>query len=511
MHEKFNAVVFDEWRGALSQLENALNSFSNMSRALYQAIDESHLGSIDHLSIEKVILRVHASMDLIYSFENKITETRAIVHRVLNRSTILSPISTLPAEILTQIFALAIPPSEQLCDIYDDLPPHPLDVIPSVCAKWRGLSVATSSLWANIHVNNGYLTTRENDSMLNRTRLWLERAAFSPLDLYIREVVEEDVGNESDLVAILEPHLSRVTSLTLCDTSQELFGIIVNLVAKRRTPGALIHLTVANVLLKLTGNSADPEPIPRRFVWPADKIHGLVELVLTDLPHLICPTLDELVALLSASPNLRVLHLKYLASSSNHNFEYPRIRIPNLQVLKIGPINQQMLLKIISCLYLGVLELDLELFFGKDMHYSEYVDMLLPFLARSNIVALSLQSLRAICTSYVASALACVPHLKFLTLDLAMPGSSDSLETLTRSTAGNMFESRLPNLRRLTLLDFNIGATAKLRLKRIVDCYKLDEVIFDCGSMIVRDSVEDMDADDFLAWLKQRVGTVVYE
>ncbi|KAJ7155313.1 hypothetical protein C8R46DRAFT_960461, partial [Mycena filopes] len=127
---------------------------------------------------------------------------------------LLSPIRTLPPEILQEIFIAGMPTRH-------DVIMHPSQIpliLGQVCAAWRALSRATPVLWASVHVA---LCVGETSSALaarcDLLRRWLARSGdvvplqislFVPVGLPLNVTVKS-------LVDIIVPYSRRWRSLTL--------------------------------------------------------------------------------------------------------------------------------------------------------------------------------------------------------------------------------------------------------------------------------------------------------
>ncbi|KAG9084856.1 hypothetical protein FS749_004897 [Ceratobasidium sp. UAMH 11750] len=487
---------FEAWQIALAYLKQAAETFLDACATLHQAIDRPHTSSMDRSLAEAKILQVYNQMDSVDTIEQKISESQILLCRIINGSTTLVPVNVLPPELLCRVFELAIPPLPHRHIFSYTL--HPLAVIPSVCIRWHRLATTACSLWSHIGID---LATEERDAMLKRTQLWLERAHGAPLHLNFRGKCEEDLGNDMQLAALLQSHMAFAISLAFRQTYGSLFRTMLGLLASFSSR-PLTSLVVDDVDLP---NDTDIDS--GQFAWPMSIIHGVVDLQLSHLSTFICPSFDELASILANSPHLHTLQLQYLDFVADQTRGSPKISFPGLRTLRLAPMNSPQLQRILSALEPGShgLEVRLDL---PDQSNSDCIATLQAFFQRSNVTHLFLQNLRHSSKLQLADYLDCLPGLQVLALNCAKDTCCDSLGALFVETEGERVVAKCPGLRALQIIN---GFISQRQLKRVVQCYRLREMIFGGYIEFTVAGSEDMAVKELLDWLRLRVEKVVYD
>ncbi|KAG8714856.1 hypothetical protein FRC09_017180, partial [Ceratobasidium sp. 395] len=214
--------MFNQWQAAHDNLIQATQTFLDTSNTLLRFIDESPDGLGRHGSTEDAVLGVYKQTQIIPVTKKRIGESQFVLRKIVNASATLVPINTLPLEIMSHIFLLLTSsatcvddkryrPADKYYHEHRFYRSHPLVVIPAVCSRWRRLAINTPSLWSHVDVDRQAKGKRQGD-VLPRTRLWLERARGAPISLHIGGLSETS-GNGSELLSLLEPHMSNLISL----------------------------------------------------------------------------------------------------------------------------------------------------------------------------------------------------------------------------------------------------------------------------------------------------------
>jgi hypothetical protein len=126
--------ALEQWLIARTHLKEAVQAFHDACTTLQHDITQSLLAPDAQLHAENAMIRVSQEVTSIHSFEIKMAQSRALVHRLLNLSVKLAPINKLPPETLNRMFTFATLP--YMCSSTRETS-NPLVVIPSVCARWR--------------------------------------------------------------------------------------------------------------------------------------------------------------------------------------------------------------------------------------------------------------------------------------------------------------------------------------------------------------------------------------
>ncbi|KAG8716945.1 hypothetical protein FRC08_008485 [Ceratobasidium sp. 394] len=492
---------FEAWQTALACLKQAVGTFLDACATLHQAIDHPRAVSMDRSLTEANILQVYNQMGSVETIERKMFAFRALLHRIINGSTILVPVNVLPPELLCRVFELTIPPLPRFYRNSFSFKLHPLVVIPSVCVRWHRITTTACSLWSHIDIGSWPLTTKARTAMLERVQTWLERAHGAPLHLNFRGKCEEDLGNDMQLAAILQPHMASATSLAFRQTDDSLFRTMLGLFASFSSR-PLTSLVVDDVDLP-----NDTDIHSGQFTWPMSILHGVVDLQLSHLSAPICPSLDELASILSNSPHLRTLHLQYLDFVADQTGGSPKISFPGLRTLRLTPMNSPQLQKILSALAPGSHGLDVRLDLP-DQNNSDCIATIQAFFQRSNVTHLFLQNLRYNSGLQLADYLDCMPGLQFLAFNCAKDQCCDSLSALFAETEGERVVARCPSLQVLQIIN---GLISQRQLKRVVQCYRLREMIFGGYIEFTVAGSEDMVVKELFDWLRLQVEKVVYD
>ncbi|KAG9084857.1 hypothetical protein FS749_004898 [Ceratobasidium sp. UAMH 11750] len=472
--------------------------------ALHQAIDRPHASSVDWTLTEAKIVQLYKQMGSVETIKRKVSESRALLHRIINGSTTLVPVNALPPELLCRVFELTIPPLPRFPRDSFSFKLHPLAVIPSVCIRWHRITITACSLWSYIDIGSWPLTTKARTAMLKRVQTWLERARGAPLHLNFRGKHKEDVGNGVSLAATLQSHMAFATSLVFWQTDYALLQTILSLSASC-SPGPLTSLVVDKPDVPI---HTDTHLI--QFAWPMSVIHGIAVLQLIELPKCVCPSLDELVSILANSPHLHTLQLRGLQFGPDLDHDYPDISLPSLRTLNLHPMNSLHLQKLLSALVPGSHRLDVRMDLPNQSNNEGFATIQV-FFSRSNVTHLFLWDQHPNNVLWLARCLDCLPGLQVLGLDFSIDEDCDNLGALTVGTEEDETVARCPRLQALHVVAVVIGSLAQRRLKQVVECHRLREMQFGFDTEFVTESAEDMEKKELFGWLRLRVERVVHD
>lgn len=205
-----------------------------------------------------------------------IISTKAKLLQLKNRSGLISPIKTLPPEILAQVFVFA---AESYITVDTGPPVRDLSVsqvnaISGVCSSWRRIALDTPQLWSCVHF--------ERLHHINCISRWLERAGTHPLD--IRNVVPFNGVKMSDRdvsrVSLILPRIERVRSMVLRSTAQLMEGWILGW-CNHGTPRTLTTLALSGPHLVDVGFPAQGEIVDQQHM--SELFHSLNTLYLQSL------------------------------------------------------------------------------------------------------------------------------------------------------------------------------------------------------------------------------------
>ncbi|KAG8737558.1 hypothetical protein FRC12_017107 [Ceratobasidium sp. 428] len=283
----------------------------------------------------------------------------------------MTHINTLPAEILTQIFAL----SKVYC-----YRPHYEDFLSyfnttAVCSYWRQIALDTPTLWTHVDVGPTIPT--------ELTQLLLQRTKDQEMYLHVYEPKQEVSSQPENLeeasrkiISMLTPHIRRVCALQLqsftgsavfvssvlnlwlnhgdAQTTRSLlinrpfFNEILSVDAPK--PGACVSQSknAKQVLLSVTTLHMGGSLLP----WDCSAYRDLVELKLQFHRCKASASESQLASLLSANPRLATLKLAFLSITRTHGWTQPPpvllSRLEVLDLVKIKPDDLELLLPLIA-------------------------------------------------------------------------------------------------------------------------------------------------------------------
>lgn len=409
------------------------------------------------------------------------------LRKIRNRSTSLIPINTLPLELLIQIFRL----SARLKDPFDAFmtglvhPHHPKGLfdLSHVCTHWGAVVANTPSLWSDINFDVGFFKECNRFKLYNPITFCLERArdqlssiTFRSRDtmhiskhrLAMKSCLSTQMKNVKILryIAIPEFHVlcdlfdlwqaegqaGSVHSLSIfpdgnvSESSQWSGDVASDWPGNKRWDSFLLPVRV----LRMVG---------RCFAWDSHVFHNLVVLQLGCVHALTSPTVQQILAVLSASPHLEHLQLfdmTITASDSTHPRPVVLNALEVLDVRKLEPEGVRLLLPMI-------IPRSREMSVSVGMHpdTSEVGSVTLAFLARSNITKLFLDpGPFSIADRSLDQYLSAAPNLHTLILDLGS-GPGDTLlpaitQSISSASSSLAYAPRCPQLHTLYLMNGSI-------------------------------------------------------
>ncbi|KAG8722618.1 hypothetical protein FRC08_017451 [Ceratobasidium sp. 394] len=194
-------TLFSQWKAARENLELAISSFNDATRAL---------GSIDATQ-DSALKTIEAELPLLKRETRSLVGSIITLRRMRNSATGVW-INRFPREILVMIFDFALKGATLVHDS-SMTPQAPASctfskVLASVCWHWRCVSISTPSLWSQIDLN-------PKQGRMNYQKIWLERSAGCTLDLYLCKHKRSFSGLDTLALYLYRPHYGRIRSLTL--------------------------------------------------------------------------------------------------------------------------------------------------------------------------------------------------------------------------------------------------------------------------------------------------------
>ncbi|KAL5631152.1 hypothetical protein ACGC1H_006853 [Rhizoctonia solani] len=293
-----------------------------------------------------------------------------------NRPLGLAPMEILPPELLTRIF--------DLCNLHPctvawishlepsvAYPKHPqIDILTQVCSYWRRVALASPKFWTHIDI---VIDHSLSCSLFERTKHYAARASPLPLDIHITDAgLKRDRSDlcdfaflDADTVPIkslklnLKPHRRhlerryiKIIEYFLAHSQSGIFteySIRAQSTSMGRWGFGSFLLpeamdgeqdTQQGYTIRLSNNYLEQLWLPTRTLrvsglcppWSSQAYHGLLDLRLEEHAPRIRAT--QLVDILKASPELRVLHLKVSVFGNVNGGE--RVTLKRLEVLYVA-------------------------------------------------------------------------------------------------------------------------------------------------------------------------------
>lgn len=422
--------MIEELQAASSRLNAALERYLTACSTIATCYDPRNTVEGVSRAIPDLI---PSELELIALYETRIKQAKAIINQTRNVVPNITPINTLPPDILSYIFQLVF--DMQACYFRDqyNLKPFSLvypETLSRVCSCWRQIAKNTRVLWSHIDVVpfQGYISSSR---LLTRAEVFAARADPTPLDIHIiGETSSESPDIDIHLNTFCTSIATRIRSLNLstCHIFSDLHHSALEACLSNCVPGTLKELIIAgdstngrNPFGFIESSEATVHPnrrlldIPHRrleecllpvtvlrltgiyFRWTSQAYRGLVELRL--VPHHYMPvtkptiTESQLIAIFASSPGLRVLHFGLeIIDLVPYNPSRVAASLDDLEVINIRPMNTQQYDVLLRLLEPGSKPLQLSTHLPLAGFTSLFSDEFRNFFGRSNVTELYIQS-----------------------------------------------------------------------------------------------------------------------
>ncbi|KAB5591879.1 F-box-like domain-containing protein [Ceratobasidium theobromae] len=418
--------VLERWNMARFQLARATQNYITACAAIEADCGRPSTSFLDECALEETFVSINAELSSLAMDEQRLWRARATLKGLRNRSSVLTPVNLLPPEILTQIFIIAVEADRanraalaQKFQGEDEKNPLPrpsalrradlATVISSVNIYWRRLATRTRELWSHIDLGESGART---DAPFARAKLWLERARGAPLYVTINTT-----GNAAKIIdawgilPLLRSHETTFRSLDLAlNTVDEVHAALARWLSEG-APRSLRSLAISVPYPPKHGDS--PHALPPGLLhreqrdaffeplrsldldgthlsWGGPAFRGLVDLRLSRLTDKICPSVEQMVTIISGSPALRTLWLRRMTIRVGTRLNFAPVKMNNLEILGLEHIESQGL-----CLLLPILAPEPQLYVKISAYTrdpGQVGEALTDFFARSKVESLHLNT-----------------------------------------------------------------------------------------------------------------------
>ncbi|KAG8736683.1 hypothetical protein FRC10_009046 [Ceratobasidium sp. 414] len=423
------SAALQQWRLIRGRLAATVKDYADACSSLISVCSQPAERHLNNSTLNRTLVSLGDELPSLVQYETQLLAARAKLSALRNQSASLSPISTLPPEILSRIFtqsSLSCVHGDSSHKNHQFLCPV---VFASVSTSWRRTALVTGRLWSHID-----LAPNSNPAyrLYKRAVIWLDRVNDAPLHIHIHEracAKDEDIAQ---LVKFLSPHMKRLCTLYI-DTechSLDLFestlacwleygqpGSIKTLVLRRPNPIPLLASLGPQMIQRLPRERLDGFLQPLRALhlhnvcmgWSASTAHqGLVELQVESLADVAGPTVGQFVAVLRGCPRLRKLKLARMNFRHEETEDVPSVHLGHLEELNLLGANPSVLKLLLPTLEVGAAPLAMSVALGEQ---ASAFEELRTFFDRTNVCTLYLDARQQ---DWVALLFTSLQHLRTL-------------------------------------------------------------------------------------------------
>ncbi|KAB5594476.1 F-box-like domain-containing protein [Ceratobasidium theobromae] len=462
--------------------------------------------------------RVTSELLLVTSYEAKIQQAKAAICVLRNYIPTITPINTLPTEILAHIFELVVclhhpnTKGKQSHSQTTKPPEYPI-YLSRVCSRWRQVAIGASALWSHIYFSS---TQSLNQKFLAQTNIHIARGGQWPLNVHIIDPYYPDRPLSEaipSLVRFLAPLATRIKfldlELGLNDIGCGFNRSILSRCFSNCIPGTLTQLSIRNrgsySFIKAAEDSYSPGTLfldlPKQHLedvwlsvttlqlrgyypyWTSKIYHGLVELRLSFFKAASISE-QQLVEILKSSPRLRIFELGIsITDPLPANSSIIPVPLNNLEILISRETRRNELGSFLRLLAPGTKPLRMSIVNPYDYGFQNAGFCLVRiqnFFSRSNVTHLHVASLNGY--SQTLNLFRMVPSLRVL--------------VLSEFKGGSMGEIDLDNNTSLDSLCIQCSSGLKLNeLQRFVARYRVQTLLlwrctFDDGEVLDPDRLD---------------------
>ncbi|KAG8709069.1 hypothetical protein FRC09_000892 [Ceratobasidium sp. 395] len=353
--------ALNNWKACRSVLATAIQNYLVGCAELRSACSQIQHQSRTRRELEPVLLAVDAELADLASEEAELRKARATLSVLRNTSSTLSPVHTLPSEILARIFLMA-----QSLHSHTNNPSSlsPVHILAQVCSYWRTTAIDLPHLWTHICV----APTQAN---YEYATLLLRRSKGLPIYLDVSSDKVDKWDRHSSkprwvtFLASMGQHVHTLNIVDLIRSPKTSLGETIRLTVSYGSPGLMSTLRIRrpetgqieslNPLLAGQSDSAVLRSITVLHLgsisipWTSTIYHNLVDLRLQFHYSPQNISTSQLAGTLAASPGLTILKLECLNIVDLEDWnEEQVVRLAHLKVLYLHNLGKNGLVALMS-------------------------------------------------------------------------------------------------------------------------------------------------------------------
>ncbi|KAG8721335.1 hypothetical protein FRC09_008055 [Ceratobasidium sp. 395] len=475
--------TLDRWLTAESRLTAAVQEFLDCCSALHNVNFDYNENSTVQGELEAKLEQIRTRKPSLVVTQNLITESQTALDAVLARFPPLAAIQRLPIEILSLIFIYATPRLGQWDQWLRVRRYSRLPAILSVCRRWRESAIQTPSLWSYIEFD--FTDYGDHPRLPRAEQLWLERSKGSPLHIQFYCLRNEDYGPPyvprplalPQMVEALLPYSNHIAALNLRKLEPKyLIETLTRLRLAQSDTNIMTTLNYSGFFNRLSYSSGLVDT--QAIAWSSALFRNLSELSITTIPCDQCPTLSEVIKMLSNCPRLYSLQLGLIVVREDIDAQIcPRVDLPHLRYLDIRDMRELAQQKLLSVLCPGTSELHLEI--SPDVEdirtFTATTDFLTSFLVTS--LGLWRWEVDEEYDPPIAPYFSFAQRIHTLILPLQWRSPRRTFESLMNVPDKRDLVPQLPNLKILCLIRGELYPEDAEVLERLTTIYSLDKLV----------------------------------
>lgn len=485
-------------RHTQQRLDEANQCYLECIADLWPGNDSTHNHS-DIASFKAIAIEVHQDLYATLPQINKPQQSKGILKITHPAPGVLPLVNRLPPEVLLQIFWLVV--CQKTCVLYNPslLMPNfgrypnlqSLLALTHVHRHWRTIIVNTPLFWSHVNLKFGCL--EKFFKTCNLIEVCLERSHTLPLCIRVVGQGQFFRRDLKKLTGCLHPHLGNLAALHIeymPDYNQILELITFWLMNGR--PGSVhalsvqqhkfesrwkLHPTDRELNQQRLNSFLQPIRMLRLyrayFDWDSSVYHNLVVLQLGGLARgsQDCPTLQQMLGILLACPQLHTLQLQYMSILASEPAPLEPVVLSALKHLELLNVEPNSLCRLLPMIVPQSQQLNIKI----SINVLPYLDQALSdsalqsFLIRSDVTRLYIRGLDNI--DRIAGYLSAVQDLNTLILDCNHGKGDEFLAAFTSHPELNSERlPRCPSLRTLYLIN---GYFSNASLQKMVEEHRL--------------------------------------